>query len=181
MSSGSGTTAKSSRTSIVNVKFVCGVAALTAVLASPALAQGATPAPDFAMKASVGNTFEVAESKLALKQGASPKVKAFARKMIKDHDMAEKKLQTAAKGSGATVAMSLDDPHQALVTALQAKTGADFDKAYVADQIQAHQDTAALLASYKDAGDDAKLKTWATKTLPTVNMHLKMAEAMSSM
>ena len=133
------------------------------------------------MKASVGNTFEVDESKLALKQGASPKVKAFARKMIKDHGLAEKKLQAAAKGSGAAVEMSLDDPHQAMVTALQGKTGADFDKAYVADQVQAHQETAALLTSYKDSGDDAKLKTWAAKTLPTVNMHLKMVQAMSSM
>ena len=103
------------------------------------------------------------------------------RKMIKDHVLAEKKLQTAAKGSGATVAMSLDDPHQAMVTALESKSGADFDKAYVADQVQAHQETAALLSDYKASGDDAKLKTWATKTLPAVNMHLKMAQAMPAM
>ena len=160
--------------------IACAVCVFT-IAAVPAFAQGAVPAPDFAMKASVGNTFEVTESKLALKQASSPKVKAFARKMIADHGMAEKKLQTAAMGSGAKVEMMLDDPHQAMVTALQGKMGADFDKAYVTDQIQAHQDTAALLASYKESGDDKKLKMWATKTLPTVNMHLKMVQGMSSM
>ena len=78
------------------------------------------------------------------------------------------------------VEMKLDDPHQAMVTALQGKTGADFDKAYTADQVQAHQDTASLLTDYKKSGDDAKLKTWATMTLPKVEMHLKKIQAISS-
>jgi len=133
------------------------------------------------MKASVGNTFEVEEAKLALGQASSPKIKAFAKMMIRDHSMAEKKLTTAAKSSGATVEMKLDDPHQAMVTALQAKSGADFDKAYVADQVQAHQETATLLSTYETSGDDAKLKSWAKATLPTVNMHLKKVQAMASM
>ena len=160
-------------------RTLTGVVVLAA-LVSPACAQ-TPPASDFAAKASVGNTFEVTESKLALKQGSSPKVKAFARRMIKDHGLAEKKLQAAAKGTGTPVEMTLDDPHQAMVTALQGKTGPDFDKAYVADQVQAHQDTAALLTDYKASGDDAKLKTWASKTLPVVNMHLKMVQSMSAM
>lgn len=159
--------------------FLAGTLVLAA-MAAPAFAQSA-PSSDFAMKASVGNTFEVDESKLALKQASSPKVKEFARMMISDHTMAEKKLQTAAKKSGANVEMTLDDPHQSMVTALQGKTGADFDKAYIADQIQAHQETSALLADYKQSGDDPKLKAWATATLPKVNMHLKKVQAMSSM
>lgn len=148
-------------------------------MAAPALAQSATSASDFATKASVGNTFEVEEAKLALKQATDPKLKAFAREMIKDHTMAEKKLATAAKGSGGAVAMTLDDAHQAMVTALQGKSGADFDKAYVADQVQAHQETASLLQDYKASGDNAKLKTWAKTTLPKVEMHLKKIQAMA--
>lgn len=159
--------------------IVAGALALSS-LSAPAFAQSAMSASDFAMKASVGNTFEVEESKLALKQAKSPKLKTFAKKMIQDHTMAEKKLGMAAKASGAMVEMKLDDPHQAMVTALQGKSGADFDKAYTADQVQAHQDTAALLTTYKESGDDAKLKAWATKTLPTVEMHAKMIGAISS-
>ncbi len=157
---------------------LAGAVALSALL-SPAFAQSAPSAADFATKASVGNTFEVDESQLALKQASSTKVKAFARMMIADHTKAEKKLQAAAKTSGANVAMSLDDPHQAMVTALQGKTGADFDKAYVADQVQAHTETAALLTDYKKSGTDAKLKAWTTATLPAVEMHLKKVQALS--
>ena len=155
-------------------------ALIVSASAAPVFAQTPMPAGDFATKASVGNTFEVEELKLALKQAASPKVKAFAKMMIHDHTMAENKLMTVAKGAGAPVEMKLDDPHQAMVTALQAKTGADFDKGYVADQVQAHQDAASLLGDYEKSGDNAKLKTWAKMTLPTVQMHLKKVQAMSS-
>lgn len=159
--------------------LLAGVLALSTV-ALPAYAQSPMAPADFAMKASVGNTFEVEESKLALKQATSPKLKAFAKKMISDHTLAEQKLGVAAKPSGAMVEMKLDDPHQAMVTALEGKTGADFDKGYVADQVAAHQDTDALLTGYKKSGTDAKLKGWATKTLPTVKMHAKMISTISS-
>ena len=65
-----------------------------------------------------------------------------------------------------------------MVTALQGQTGDAFDKAYVADQIQSHQETAALLGDYEKSGNDAKLKTWAKTTLPKVEMHLKKVQAM---
>jgi putative membrane protein len=146
-----------------------------------ASAQTAPMAAEFATKASVGNTFEVEESKLALAQASSPKVQAFARMMIADHSKAEKTLQAAAKGAGSSVEMALDAPHQSMVDALKGKSGADFDKAYVGDQVQAHQETAALLSAYQQGGDNPKLKTWAKQTLPKVNAHLKRVQALSSM
>ena len=161
------------------MKFIVLAATLAVAASTPALAQSPLPASDFAMKASVGNTFEVDESQLALKQASSAKIKAFAKMMIHDHTMAEKKLMAAAKPSKTMVEMKLDDPHQAMVTALQGKSGADFDKAYTADQVQAHQDTTALLTGYSQSGDDAKLKTWAKATLPTVQMHLKKIQSIS--
>ena len=109
-------------------------------------------------------------------QAINPKVKAFAEMMVKDHSAAEKKLQAAAKSAG-TVKMMLDPDHQAMVDALKTKTGPDFYKAYIADQVQAHKDAADLLKDYKTDGSDKSLKAWATKTLPAVNMHLKKAEA----
>ena len=159
--------------------YAAGLSAALALTSLAASAQSAPTAADFAMKASVGNTFEVEEAKLALKQATDPKLKSFARMMIHDHSMAEKKLMAAAKASGMPVEMKLDDPHQAMVTALQGKSGKDFDKAYAADQIQAHQETQALLQGYETGGDNAKLKAWAKATLPKVEMHLKMIQATS--
>ena len=105
---------------------ILGYATALSMLAVPAFAQSPLAAPDFAMKASVGNTFEVEESKLALQNASSAKVKAFATMMIADHTKAEKKLAAAAKPSGAKVEMKLDDTHQTLLMALQGKTGRRF-------------------------------------------------------
>ena len=156
-----------------------GLIAATLAAAPQAFAQSATSAPDFATKASVSNTFEIEEAKLALKQATNPKLKTFARMMIHDHTLAEKKLTTAAAGSGGSVDMKLDDAHQAMVTALQGKSGADFDKAYIADQVQGHQDTASLLQDYEKSGDNVKLKVWAKATLPKVEIHLKKIQSMA--
>ncbi|MDQ0472959.1 DUF4142 domain-containing protein [Labrys wisconsinensis] len=157
------------------------IVASTAVLFAltpAAWAQDVSPA-DFAGKASVGNAFEVQEAKLAVKQSKDGKVKSFARMMVKDHTAAEKKLEAAAKASGAPVGTALDADHQAKLDALNGKTGADFDKAYMADQIQAHTEAADLLAGYSQSGGAPKLKAWAKATLPTVKMHLQHAQSIA--
>ena len=176
-----GATDLKQRVHVMRIASVIAGTVLLSAASSFAMAQTSPPAAaEFATQASVGNTFEVQESQLALKQASSAKVKAFARMMISDHTKAEKALQAAAKSAGASAEMKLDDPHQAMVDALKAKTGADFDKAYIADQLQAHTDTSALLTSYEKDGDNAKLKAWAHKSLPVVNAHLKKVQAMGA-
>ncbi len=164
----------------MKLTVILGASALSLV-SLQARAQNPVPAAEFAMKASVGNTFEVEESKLALQQASSAKVKGFARMMIADHTKAEKMMQGVAKSAGDPVEMTLDPPHQAMVDALKGKNGAEFDKAYLTDQVQAHSETAALLNDYQQGGDNPKLKGWAKKTLPTVNAHLKKVQSLASM
>ena len=132
---------------------------------------------EFVAKASVGNTFEVAESQLALKSATYPRLKHFAEKMIVDHEAAEKQLQAAAGKTGQAV-MMLDKPHQAMVDNLKTLSGTDFDKIYMADQIAAHAEAANLLADYKQNASNGELKSWAEKTLPVVKEHQAMIDAM---
>lgn len=123
---------------------------------------------DFVMKASVGNTFEVQSSELALKTSKSPELQAFAKKMIEDHTAALKKLETASSGMAK---MELDPAHKGLIETLTEKKGAEFDKAYIAMQVEAHGDTLALLDDYSKTGAKAELKSWASETLSPVQMH----------
>jgi putative membrane protein len=99
---------------------------------------------DFAGKVSGSNAFEIQEAKLALKHSKDGKVKSFARMMVKDHPAAENKLKTAAKASCAPVGAQLNADLQSKVDALNGKTGADFDKAYLADQVEAHTEAVDL-------------------------------------
>ena len=150
-----------------------------ATLASASWAQAPSITDkDFVMKASVGNTLEVEEAKLALQHATDKRLKDFAQTMIKDHGDAEKKLQTAAGKAGDKAEMMLDKPHQAMLDNLKTMNGTDFDKVYIADQVAAHAETVSLLSDYKQNGNNATLKSWANSTLPVVKHHQAMINAM---
>ncbi len=61
---------------------------------------------------------------------------------------------------------------------LNSLDGADFAKLYHSDQDSGHKDAVSLFKRYADGGDNAELKAWAAKTLPTIEQHLKSAETL---
>jgi putative membrane protein len=133
---------------------------------------------DFVNRASIGHRFAIEESQIALDRAADPRVKALAQQLIQDHEMAEADLQTASEGSGATAATVLDREHQMHLTALQGKTGDDFDRAFLADQVEIHSNTLTLYADYMLLGEEAKLKAYATKMIPVTETQYKKASAL---
>jgi putative membrane protein len=156
---------------------VCAI--LFALLVTPAWAADAKDEIDFVTRASIGNLFAIAESQLAIDRADDPKVKAFAQQLVEDHQKANAALETATDGSGAAVATRLDEDHQARVTTLQGKSGADFDKAYVADQGEIHSNALTLYADYMLLGSNAKLKALAIKMIPVTQTQLKNVLALS--
>jgi putative membrane protein len=95
------------------------------------------------------------------------------------HKKAASELEAAAVDSGATPSTALDADHQAHLTALQGKSGSDFDKAYLSDQAEIHSNTLTLYADYMLLGDNAKLKQLAIKMIPVTESQLKSANALS--
>jgi putative membrane protein len=149
------------------------------VLATPAWAADTKAEIDFVARASIGHLFAIAESQLAIDRADDPKVKAFARELVEEHESDKAALQSAADRSGAAVATTLDQDHQLRVAALENKSGADFDNAFVADQEEIHSNTLTLYADYMLLGDNAKLKALATKMIPITEAQLKKAQALS--
>ncbi len=151
-----------------------------ALLATPAWAADAKDEIDFVTRASIGNLFAIAESQLAIDRANDPKVKAFAQQLVEDHEKEKAALESATDGSGAAAATTLDGNHQARVTTLQGKSGADFDKTYVADQDEIHSNALTLYADYMLLGSNAKLKALAIKMIPITETQLKKAQALSA-
>ena len=162
------------------MKLALSAAALASVLTmAPALAQSPQSSDqEFVAKASVGNTFEVEEAKLALDRSTDARLKGFAHKMIADHGDAMKKLEIASGKAGDKAGMMLDKPHQAMLDNLKTFSGTDFDKVYIADQVAAHAETAALLSDYKQNGRNGDLKSWVKAALPIVKRHQADINAM---
>jgi len=130
---------------------------------------------DFVKNASIAGKFEIDSSKLALTKSKNADVKAFAQQMIKDHTKASNKLKSdvkKAKVDKSNLQDKLDDKHQALMDELNKdENGAAFDKDYISKQVDAHDEAVSLFSDYSKDGDNAVLKDFAAKTLPTLKMH----------
>jgi putative membrane protein len=145
---------------------------MNATMAAPMTAQA------FADAASGTDAYEIAAAKAAQDKASSSDVKDFAAQMIKDHTKSTADLKAAAakaEGSPMPSGMMTAD-QQANLTRLEGLTGADFDKEYVTQQIDAHQKALDALHGYAAAGDSAPLKDFASKTATVVEHHLDMAK-----
>ncbi|HMB95023.1 MAG TPA: DUF4142 domain-containing protein [Tepidisphaeraceae bacterium] len=130
----------------------------------------------FVDEAAQGGMTEVKASQMAVDKAVAPSIKSFAQKMIDDHSKANSELQSLALSKGVTVPSELDSHHQKMIDKLAGLSADDFDKAYVEDMVKDHKDTVDMFEKFAERGDDHDLKTWAAKTLPTLQMHYSMIQ-----
>jgi putative membrane protein len=126
---------------------------------------------EFVMKASQGGMTEVQLGKLASDKGGSSQVKDFGSQMVKDHSQANDELKSLADKKGFAVSPNLDSKDQAQVDKLSKLSGPAFDKAYVTNQVRAHESTVKLFQEEAKSGQDPDLKAFASRTLPTLQEH----------
>ena len=55
----------------------------------------------------------------------------------------------------------------------------EFDRAYMTEMLKDHEKDVAAFERTSQQADDADLKAWTAKTLPTLREHLKMAQDIS--
>lgn len=131
----------------------------------------------FITQASEGGQFEIKSSELAKQRARSASVKSFAKKMVRDHQEANKKLVAVAHQAGSDVPNGqLQQKHADIVADLKKRSGVEFDRAYMNAQVTAHEETIGLFDSYAKQGDSAPLKQFATTTLPQLRQHLDLAK-----
>ncbi|RDE06920.1 DUF4142 domain-containing protein [Sphingomonas aracearum] len=141
-----------------------------------------TPGQAFANSAAASDAFEIESSKMALASSSSAAVKSFAQKMIDAHTDSTAKLKstTASLSPAITPVPALNAEQQKLIDGLKGKTGADFDRAYLAAQATGHAETLELLKAYAASGDVPALKTFASGLVPIVTAHLNMAKGIKA-
>ena len=96
--------------------------------------------------------------------------------MVTDHGKANAELKTLADSKGVEVATDLTLMAKAKAKLLDAKTGADFDRAFAEAMVKDHKDAVSAFEKAANEAKDGDVKAFATKTLPTLKMHLSMAE-----
>jgi len=158
--------------------ILAGVASLG--LAGAALAQQALPTPDFIKAAAQTDDFERQEGRLAERAGANPGVRSFGAEMVSAHTKTTAALKAAIRKAGMPVPPPpplTEDQANNLAT-LRGLHGAAFDHAYIDQQIQAHRTALGVMQAYAAGGDNPVLKQAAADTVPIVQHHLAMAQAL---
>lgn len=171
------------------------LALAAAVLAlSPLLFAAEAPPPQASMDDAAvagllrtANDAEIDAAKMAVSKGMSPKVKAFAKMMIADHRKNNMEVEAWLKAHGreardSEASTSLRQDAQKQSAQLMALKGADFDAAYVEQQVKAHQmvlesiDRALASTERQDPSFSALLR----KTAGAVSRHLQKAQKLQS-
>lgn len=133
---------------------------------------------DFIDKVAVANKFEIDTSQLELKYGKAADVKSFAQQMIDDHTKAGQDFKASlAEAKIEAPKDALDIAHTAKYAKLRVFTTENgFDAAYVDEQLSAHKDAVGLFKDYSANGPAGPVKSFAEKTLPTLEHHLAMVK-----
>ena len=126
---------------------------------------------DFVRDIVAKNMAEIEFSRIALDKATNPDIRSFAQTMIDEHGAAGHKLKSVVSGQPIEWPAQLDDKHRKIADELAKKQGANFDRDYVEEMVEGHQDLAAKLESRLDVQSLADWKTAAagrthSKALP---------------
>jgi len=138
---------------------------------------GSPSAHHFITEAAKGGLAEVTLGQMAVDKGESKEVKEFGRRMVQDHGKANEELKTLATAVGVPLPTEMSDEAKAFQSRLENLSGAEFDKAYMDEMLQDHTKDVSMFEKQAGDGQNAQVKEWAQKTLPTLREHLSLAQS----
>jgi putative membrane protein len=122
------------------------------------------------------NMTEIQLERIAQDKATSKRVKDFAAMMVKDHSGAADDLKKLASQKNVTLPANVSEEHQKKMDDLSKKTGKDFEKAYIDLMEDGHESTVKDFEKQTD-NNDADVKAFVNKMLPTLRMHRDSADA----
>lgn len=152
------------------------------ILAGLPVMAAAASSPDeaFFKDAAHGGIAEVEQGKLAQEKGRSQAVRDFGALMVHDHSAANEKLKSVAASKGIDLPSSPDIAQMATIDKLKLLSGDAFDKSYVKGMVKDHEKDIAAFQHEAQDGKDADARSFAEKTLPTLEVHLKKIRAIAA-
>ena len=125
--------------------------------------------------AASSDMYEIQSSQMASSRAQNPAMRSFAQMMITDHTNTSQQLMAAAQAAGLPPRTPrLLTMHADMLSRLQGRSGADFDREYRRQQLMAHQQAVALHSNYAARGDTPALRVVAGSAVPIVTRHLNM-------
>jgi putative membrane protein len=122
----------------------------------------------FLQAAASSGLAEVADGRVAQSMGQSADVKSIGSRMVADHSRANRELADLAKTKGLAMDMGKGKPRDF--------NKERFDRQYLVSMEKDHETDIQAFEKEAASGDDADVKGWAKKTIPTLKAHLAMVK-----
>jgi putative membrane protein len=152
------------------------------------------PDRQFVHKASMSNQMEVTLANLAEEKAQSDDVKRYAEELARDHEAANRELQSSLGGGDATTAQqpgsgvsnanmdaqgNVPPEMRETEQKLESTSGAAFDRAYLDAMVKHHQQD---IQQFEQAArsESQQIRAYAERTLPTLRQHLERAQQLQS-
>jgi putative membrane protein len=153
---------------------VIGLLLSAALTVSPAAAQSVASDSVFIQRASSVGLLQVKIGQLAEKKGTSPAVVEFGKRMVAEYSKANDEFKAAAKLAGFPApALMRQDQH--IFDRFNRTGRSSFDKAYMAEMVERHNEEVRLFQEESAGGRVQSLKQLASKMLPEMERRLSLA------
>ena len=130
----------------------------------------------FLKSAADANMMEAHVGKMAEEQASDNGVKSFGQTLVQDHTKSYDELTAVANKTGETIPKGIDVRRNRAVQELAREKGPAFDRQFVRHEVQDHQKTIAEFKREAEKGQNADVKAYAQKTIPTLEEHLQKAQ-----
>lgn len=119
---------------------------------------------------------EIDGAKAALEKASDSRVKSFAQSLVDDHTKSHAELAALAASKGVDLPKAPSIGQKTKAKILSFRDGNGYDKHFIESVgIKAHESTIKLFKRAVAEATDPDVKAFATKTLPTLEAHLKQA------
>lgn len=126
-----------------------------------------------------GSLVEIKAANIAKSKSSNPDIISFANMMITDHTQVVNELKKIQADKLVNSRDNISSEDQAGLAALSAKSGAEFDKAYIEMMIMDHEKAIELFNGVSN-NTSGTIQAFASKTLTVLHKHMDSAKTISN-
>jgi putative membrane protein len=134
----------------------------------------------FMTEAANGGLKEVELSNYVAQNTKNAEVKRLAQRIAQDHRNANQELMSIAQQDNVQVPTTMDENANQEVSHMKQMTGAELDRTYVQHMVEDHEKHIQKFQDQAENATSSQVKSFAQKTLPVLQEHLRMAQAAQS-
>lgn len=132
----------------------------------------------FVETAATSNMAEIKFGELATTKASDSLVRVFAKRMVDEHKLAQDELKELADDyGGVDWPNDVNKAHKDLLGQLDNVEGYTFDTLYMRTQVMMHEDAVATFQAATTNSTEVRVKSYAAKYLPKMEMHLEKADS----